>query len=109
MARKRNRKNTSSAANTKTEQRANKKEMGTVAIQTVKDILAKSNTDPASIDLVICATCTGDYSLPDCANSICYQSGLSKAFGFDVNAACSGFVFSLHTAAQFCIIQNILL
>lgn len=72
-----------------------------IGIQTVKDILAKSNTDPASIDLVICATCTGDYSLPDCANSICYQSGLSKAFGFDVNAACSGFVFSLHTAAQF--------
>ena len=72
-----------------------------IGIESVKQILAKSNLDPSDIDLVICATCTGDYILPDCANSICYQSGLTKAFGFDVNAACSGFVFALYTASQF--------
>lgn len=72
-----------------------------IGIESVKQILAKTNLDPADIDMVICATCTGDYILPDCANSICYQSGLTKAFGFDINAACSGFVFALYTASQF--------
>ena len=72
-----------------------------VGEQVVKDLLAKTNTDPASIDMVICATCTGDYIMPDTANSICFKSGLTNAFGFDLNAACSGFVFALHTASQF--------
>lgn len=72
-----------------------------VGEKVVKDLLEKTNTDPVSIDMLICATCTGDYIMPDSANSICYKSGLSNAFGFDLNAACSGFVFALHTASQF--------
>lgn len=72
-----------------------------VGTEVVKQLLDKSDTDPASVDLVICATCTGDYIMPDCANSICYQSGLTGAFGFDINAACSGFLFALQTGAQF--------
>jgi len=72
-----------------------------IGTRTVQDILVKKDIDPDSIDLVICATCTGDYILPDCANSICHATGLNKAFGFDINAACSGFVFAVYTAAQF--------
>ncbi len=72
-----------------------------IGVESVKQILAKTDLDPSDIDMVICATCTGDYILPDCANSICYQMGLTKAFGYDINAACSGFVFALYTAAQF--------
>jgi len=72
-----------------------------IGVQTVLDILKKTDTDPTEIEMVICATCTGDYIIPDCANSIAYKSGLTRAFGFDINAACSGFVFALYTAAQF--------
>ena len=72
-----------------------------IGAEVVKDIIKKKELDPASIELVICATCTADYILPDSANSICYLSGLSKAYGFDLNAACSGFVYALFTGAQF--------
>lgn len=72
-----------------------------IGMMTVNDILQKHNVDPKSIDLLICATCTGDYILPDCANTICHMSGLDNAFGFDINAACSGFLFALYTASQF--------
>lgn len=72
-----------------------------IGTNVVRDLLQKTGTNPADIDLLICATCTADYILPDSANSICYKSGLDNAFGFDLNAACSGFVFALHTAAQF--------
>lgn len=72
-----------------------------IGTEVVKDILKKKDLDPKEIDLLICATCTGDYILPDCANSICYQSNLSEAFGYDINAACSGFVYALFTASQF--------
>jgi len=72
-----------------------------VGVEVVKDLLNKTGIQESDIDLLICATCTGDYILPDCANSICHQSGLTKAFGFDINAACSGFVFALYTASQF--------
>ncbi len=72
-----------------------------IGVETVKGILSKTGIDPSEIDMLICATCTGDYILPDCANSICYQAGLPRAFGFDINAACSGFLFALYTATQF--------
>lgn len=67
----------------------------------VADLLKKSNTLPEEVEMLVCATCTGDFILPDTANNICHKSGLSEAFGFDLNAACSGFVFALYTAAQF--------
>jgi len=72
-----------------------------IGVESVKQILAKRDLDPTEIDMLICATCTGDYIIPDCANSICYNSGLTRAFGYDINAACSGFLFALYTAAQF--------
>jgi len=72
-----------------------------VGEQVVQGLLKKKDIDPASIDMLICATCTGDYIMPDTANSICFKSGLTNAFGFDLNAACSGFMFALHTATQF--------
>ncbi len=72
-----------------------------IGVQSVKGILQKTGLDPTEVDMVICATCTGDYILPDCANSICHKAGLTRAFGFDISAACSGFIFALYTAAQF--------
>jgi len=67
----------------------------------VKGLLEKTNTKPEEIDLVICATITGDMIFPDTANTICDKAGIHNAFGFDINAACSGFLFALTTGEQF--------
>ncbi len=72
-----------------------------IGIHIVKDLLEKSKTNPLEIDLLICATCTADYLIPDSANSICTATGLTNAFAYDLNAACSGFLFALWTATQF--------
>ncbi|MCC8034799.1 MAG: ketoacyl-ACP synthase III [Rikenellaceae bacterium] len=67
----------------------------------VKDLLEKTNTDPLDIDLVICATVTPDMFFPSTANLISYKAGCKNAFGYDISAACSGFLFALVTASQF--------
>jgi 3-oxoacyl-[acyl-carrier-protein] synthase-3 len=54
------------------------------------------------IDLLICCTVTADMQFPATANIICDKVGARKnAWGFDVNAACSGFLFGLVTGSQF--------
>lgn len=73
-------------------------DMGTAA---VKQLLEKTNTAPEEVDLLICATITSDRPLPATANVISRKAGLKKAWSFDINAACSGFVFALTTASQF--------
>ncbi len=72
-----------------------------LGVEAVKDLLKKSNTSKDDIDLIICATVTADRVFPDTANNISYKVGCSKAFGFDVNAACSGFLYSLNIGAKF--------
>lgn len=67
----------------------------------VTRLLEKTGTSPDDIDLVVCATVTGDMKFPDTANIICHKTGINNAFGFDLAAACSGFLFALTTAAQF--------
>lgn len=67
----------------------------------VEKLLAKTNTNPDDIQLVICCTVTGDMVFPDTANTICYKTGIRNAFGFDINAACSGFLYGLTTGAKF--------
>ena len=72
-----------------------------MATEAVKGLLKKTNTKPEEVEMLICATVTPDMHFPDTANTICDKSGLKNAFGFDINAACSGFLFSLVTAAKF--------
>lgn len=67
----------------------------------VTGLLEKTNTNPDDVELVICATVTGDMKFPDTANLICHKTGIKNAFGFDLSAACSGFLFALQTGAQF--------
>ncbi|WP_251197305.1 beta-ketoacyl-ACP synthase 3 [Anaerotardibacter muris] len=54
--------------------------------------------DPASIDLVICATLSADTLIPSAAASIKRVLGLENAVAFDLNAACSGFIYGLSVA-----------
>ena len=67
-------------------------DMGTEA---VKELLKKRGIGPEEIDCIICATVTPDMVFPATANIIGDKAGLKNAFGFDVSAACSGFLFSL--------------
>ena len=67
----------------------------------VKELLEKTGTKPDEVDLLICPTVTPDYAFPATANIICDKAGIKNAWSFDINAACSGFIFSLVTATQF--------
>jgi 3-oxoacyl-[acyl-carrier-protein] synthase-3 len=72
-----------------------------MAARAMKELLEKTNTDPLDIELTICATVTPDTIFPDTANTINTKVGADNAYGFDINAACSGFLFSLSVAAKF--------
>ena len=69
--------------------------------EAVKSLCAKSGLDPMDIDVIICATVTPDMLFPSTANLIGHKVGAHKAWGFDLSAACSGFLFALTTGAQF--------
>lgn len=69
--------------------------------EAVKLLCKKRGIDPKEIDLLICGTVTADHSFPATANIICDKVGATNAFGFDLGAACSGFLFSLSTGTQF--------
>lgn len=77
--------------------------MGTsvMAAKAVEELLQKRGIDPMEIDLVICATTTPDMQFPATANVVSDIVGMRNAFGYDVNAACSSFLYSLTTGAQF--------
>ncbi len=72
-----------------------------MAAEAVKTLLQKTGTTPEEIELLICATVTGDMVFPDTANTILDKIGAKNGFGFDINAACSGFLFALITGAQY--------
>lgn len=72
-----------------------------LAIPAVLGLLEKTNTDAKDIDLLICATITPDMPTPAAANLIAHGVGAINAFSYDLQAACSGFLYALVTAAQF--------
>jgi len=72
-----------------------------MAMEAVNALLRKKNIDPLEIELVIVGTVTPDYPFPSTANVLCDKTGMKNAWGFDLNAACSGFLFALSTGAQF--------
>lgn len=67
----------------------------------VEELLTKTNTSPEEVDLIICATVTPDHVFPSTANIIGDMVGAKNAWSFDVNAACSGFLYALTTGSQF--------
>lgn len=72
-----------------------------IAVNSVNELLKKTNTSPDEIDLLICATITPDRIFPATANIVCDRCGIKNAFSYDIAAACSGFIYSLVTASQF--------
>lgn len=72
-----------------------------MAVEAVKGLLDKTHTSPDEIDLIICATVTPDMQFPATANIVADKVGIHNAFGYDLNAACSGFIYALTTASKF--------
>jgi len=72
-----------------------------MAAEAVKGLLEKKGISPLDIDLVILATVTPDYPFPSTANVVCDKVGMTNAWGYDLIAACSGFIYALQTGAKF--------
>ncbi len=72
-----------------------------MAAEAVRGLLAKTGTRTEDVDLLICATTTPDFVFPSTANLICDMVGIRNIGSFDVQAACSGFIYALTIAAQF--------
>lgn len=71
----------------------------TLALAAAQQAIADAKIDPNEIDLVICATVTGDQPFPATACRLGLDLGAKRAGGFDLGAACSGFVFGSQVAA----------
>ncbi|MBK7172011.1 MAG: ketoacyl-ACP synthase III [Bacteroidales bacterium] len=69
--------------------------------EAVKLLLEKTHTSPEEVEILICPTVTPDHIFPATANIISEKAGIKNAFSFDINAACSGFIFALTVATQF--------
>ncbi|HSZ26397.1 MAG TPA: beta-ketoacyl-ACP synthase III [Cytophagaceae bacterium] len=67
----------------------------------INELLAKTNTNPLDVDMVVSCTTTPDFVFPATGNLVCDMCGLKNAFSYDLNAACSGFLFGLVTGSQF--------
>jgi len=72
-----------------------------MAAEAIKGLLEKTGTTPEEIDLIIVATITADMVFPSCAALTATKVGAVNAFAYDLNSACSGFLFGIDTAAAF--------
>ncbi len=69
--------------------------------EAVRGLLERTGNKPSDIDLLICATTTPDFVFPSTANLICDMVGVGAIGSFDVQAACSGFIYAITIASQF--------
>lgn len=72
-----------------------------MATEAVKRLLAKTNTKPEEVDMLLCGTVTPDMLFPATANVIADKCDIRNAFHFDMNAACSSFLYALTVAQKF--------
>jgi len=72
-----------------------------MAAAAVRGLLAKTDTAPGEVDLLICATNTPDMVYPATANMVCDMVGVRNIGSFDIQAGCSSFVYALEIGRQF--------
>ncbi len=72
-----------------------------LATKALEDLITKSDLDPMEIDVIIISTVTPDMFFPSTACLVQNNVGAKNAWGFDLSAACSGFLFALQTGAGF--------
>lgn len=69
--------------------------------EAVKELLRKTNTKPEEVDMLICGVVTPDMLFPATANIIADKTDIRNAFGYDMNAGCSSFLYALTAASKF--------
>lgn len=69
-----------------------------IAVEAARKALADAGMTPDDVTHVICATCTPDSYCPNAATQIQHKLGIAGRMAFDLNAACTGFLYSLHVA-----------
>lgn len=72
-----------------------------MATEAVKELLKKTNTKPEEVQVIIFATTTPDYIFPSTAAMTAEACGIKNALGFDIQAACSGFIYALEIGSNF--------
>jgi 3-oxoacyl-[acyl-carrier-protein] synthase-3 len=72
-----------------------------IGAEAAKQALERSGIPPEDIDIVICTTVTADYDFPSASCVIAGQLGIKNAFCFDLNAACTGFIYALDIVAAY--------
>ena len=72
-----------------------------LAIQAAKDLIQKNNLDPTTIDLVVVATATPDMKASSTSAFTASEIGATNAFAFDLDAACSSFLFGMSVVARY--------
>jgi 3-oxoacyl-[acyl-carrier-protein] synthase III len=72
-----------------------------LAVEAAKRVLAKRGMDPSDVEVIIVGTVTPDMLFPSTACVVQHKLGAKGAWGFDVSAACSAFLYSMQTGAQF--------
>jgi len=77
------------------------KGLSDLCIPAIEELLKKRGINAKDLDMVIVGTITGDYFFPSTANVICDKIGATNAWGYDLSAACSAFIYGLATGAQF--------
>ena len=73
----------------------------TMAIAAARQALERANVSPWQVDLVICCTATPDFLFPSTACLIQHEIGAENAGAFDLEAACSGFIYGISVGSQF--------
>ena len=73
----------------------------TLSVNASRDALAVAGVDASEVDLIILGTCSPDYPMPATATMVARDLGATNAAAFDLQAACSGFVYAVATANGF--------
>ena len=69
-----------------------------MGVKAVEKLLADTGTNPDEVELLICATSNPDHRFPSTGSMICYGAGLKKAYSYDMEAACAGFIVAMQEA-----------
>lgn len=72
-----------------------------LGVKAVEKLLADSGTKPEEVDLLLCATSNPDYRFPSTASIIIHDAGLTNAYGYDIQAACAGFIVTMQSARAY--------
>lgn len=73
----------------------------TLSVHAARDALAVAGVDASEVDLIVLGTCSPDYPMPATATMVARDLGATRAAAFDLQAACSGFVYAMATANGF--------